>query len=75
MTSRLIESDFSPPFVIITNSVQWRDSEGMLLKTELFGEATEVSWAKFANMLQLYYLVPQFSTVILLRKGCYKAKR
>ncbi|KAH3743472.1 transcriptional repressor [Pelomyxa schiedti] len=57
LQSRVIESDPSRPFVIITNSVQWRDSEGILMKMDLFGDLNEVPWSKFANLLQTYYLV------------------
>ncbi|KAH3766790.1 transcriptional repressor [Pelomyxa schiedti] len=54
--TRVVESNASRPFIITTNSIQWRDSEGILLKMEAFGDATEITWAKFANTLQSYYL-------------------
>ncbi|KAH3763182.1 transcriptional repressor [Pelomyxa schiedti] len=53
---RLVESNQSRPFIITTNSIQWRDSEGILLKMDSFGEMMEISWARFANTLQTYYL-------------------
>ncbi|KAH3765764.1 transcriptional repressor [Pelomyxa schiedti] len=54
--TKLVESNQSRPFIITTNSIQWRDSEGILLKMEAFGEMMEISWSKFANTLQTYYL-------------------
>ncbi|KAH3765435.1 transcriptional repressor [Pelomyxa schiedti] len=53
---RAIESNHSRPFIITTNSIQWRDSEGMLLRTDTFGEMIDVSWERFANTFQSYYL-------------------
>ena len=52
-----MESNTSRPFVITTNSIQWRDAEGLLLKMETFGDMIEVSWERFANTYQMYYLV------------------
>lgn len=53
---RVVESAPSRPFIITTNSIQWRDSEGILLKMEAFCDLTEVSWPRFANTLHSYYL-------------------
>eukprot|EP01105_Mastigella_eilhardi_P025433 TRINITY_DN6915_c0_g1_i1.p1 TRINITY_DN6915_c0_g1~~TRINITY_DN6915_c0_g1_i1.p1 ORF type:complete len:770 (-),score=235.43 TRINITY_DN6915_c0_g1_i1:117-2318(-) len=53
---RLVESNQSKPFIITTNSIQWRDSEGILLKMETFGDMMEISWARFANTVHSFYL-------------------
>eukprot|EP01105_Mastigella_eilhardi_P025883 TRINITY_DN71_c1_g3_i2.p1 TRINITY_DN71_c1_g3~~TRINITY_DN71_c1_g3_i2.p1 ORF type:complete len:902 (-),score=296.85 TRINITY_DN71_c1_g3_i2:20-2638(-) len=54
--TRVVESNQSRPFIITTNSIQWKDSEGILLKMEVFGDMLEVSWPRFCNTLQSYYL-------------------
>jgi len=51
-----IETSNTKPFVIKTNENQWQQSEGLLLKLEAFGEASETQWFKFANALQKRYL-------------------
>ncbi|KAH3732391.1 transcriptional repressor [Pelomyxa schiedti] len=54
--THIIESNQSRPFIITTNSIQWRDSEGILFKMDTFGDMIEVSWERFANIFQAYYL-------------------
>ena len=51
-----IESNTTAPFVVMTNENQWDNSEGMLLKRDIFEGRMEATWAKFANTLQFHYL-------------------
>eukprot|EP01117_Protostelium_nocturnum_P010857 TRINITY_DN3916_c0_g1_i3.p1 TRINITY_DN3916_c0_g1~~TRINITY_DN3916_c0_g1_i3.p1 ORF type:complete len:582 (+),score=189.80 TRINITY_DN3916_c0_g1_i3:195-1940(+) len=53
-----VESNPSSPFVVITNECQFEESDGLLLKTESFGNSTEtqVPWALFGNLLQRHFL-------------------
>jgi hypothetical protein len=51
-----LESILSKPFIVKTNENQWQEAEGILLKMEAFGEENEVTWFKFANVLQRRYL-------------------
>merc|ERR1712137_209992 len=51
-----LESNLSQPFIIMTNENQWRVSEGALLKKYAFEGNENITWAKFANILQVHYL-------------------
>lgn len=51
-----VESNSSRPFIVITNEIQWEESEGILLKKDAFGEQLEVTWPQFANVLQRHFL-------------------
>jgi hypothetical protein len=52
-----IESNTSPPFVVITNECQWEGSAGTLLRKDIFSDDQfQVSWQKFANTLQYHFL-------------------
>lgn len=42
----------SDPVIVVTNSAQWHDAEGILLSRELFGDYAAVTWAHFCNTLQ-----------------------
>jgi hypothetical protein len=41
-----LESDTSQPFVILTNENQWKVSEGLLLKKDIFDIQKEATWFK-----------------------------
>jgi len=51
-----VESHPTRSFIVITNECQWEESEGALLKKEAFGEAQEIFWPQFANVLQRHFL-------------------
>mmetsp|Transcript_7501 Transcript_7501/g.21340 ORF Transcript_7501/g.21340 Transcript_7501/m.21340 type:complete len:783 (+) Transcript_7501:97-2445(+) len=50
-----IQSESSAPFIVFTNESQWEESESILLKKEAF-PSNEVSFARFANYLQMHFL-------------------
>ncbi|EGG18419.1 signal transducer and activator of transcription family protein [Cavenderia fasciculata] len=52
-----VESDFSNPFVVITNECQWEGSAGVLLKKDAFDGQLEISWPQFINTLQRHFLI------------------
>jgi len=52
----ILESVPSNPYVVITNEVQYEESDGLLLKYA-FGKQTEISWFLFSNRLQKHFLV------------------
>eukprot|EP01129_Flabellula_baltica_P009600 TRINITY_DN3946_c0_g1_i1.p1 TRINITY_DN3946_c0_g1~~TRINITY_DN3946_c0_g1_i1.p1 ORF type:complete len:652 (-),score=115.19 TRINITY_DN3946_c0_g1_i1:61-2016(-) len=43
-------------FIIITHTKQWAESQGILLKRDMFQGLLEITSAKFCNVLQRYYL-------------------
>ena len=51
-----LESNLTQPFIIMTNENQWRVSEGALFKKYAFEGNENVTWQKFANLLQVHYL-------------------
>lgn len=51
-----LELYYPRPSIIVTNSIQWMDAEGVLLRNEIFGDRTEVSWARLCNALQAWIL-------------------
>jgi len=51
-----VESENSLPFIVITNECQWEESEGALIRKELFSEQNEVPWFAFANTLQRHFI-------------------
>ena len=51
-----LELYYPRPSIIVTNSIQWMDAEGVLLRNEVFGDRTEVSWARLCNALQAWIL-------------------
>jgi len=55
-TETLVQSEFSSPFVVITNEAQWEESEGELIKADLFQEQPIIPWFRFANTLQQHFL-------------------
>ena len=52
----IVSSDMSPPYIVITNTVQWKDAEKYLLTMELFNDQPTVTFARFANALQSFYI-------------------
>jgi len=52
-----VESELSDPLIVISNESQWVTSIGALIKQEAFSGNLQISWEKFANTLQLYFLV------------------
>jgi len=52
-----LESNVSSHFVVITNECQFEESDGLLLKTDLFLQNPQVSWPTFANKLQRQFLL------------------
>ena len=50
----LLRSGPSKPFVVITNESQWGDSEGQLMKLDVFGEGS-VSLEYLTNILQVLF--------------------
>jgi hypothetical protein len=55
-----LESPATPPFIVKTNENQWDESEGLLLKSEVFAPpstTTESTWCQFCNALQRRYLL------------------
>eukprot|EP00008_Paramoeba_atlantica_P003665 CAMPEP_0201486210 /NCGR_PEP_ID=MMETSP0151_2-20130828/10275_1 /ASSEMBLY_ACC=CAM_ASM_000257 /TAXON_ID=200890 /ORGANISM="Paramoeba atlantica, Strain 621/1 / CCAP 1560/9" /LENGTH=808 /DNA_ID=CAMNT_0047870723 /DNA_START=109 /DNA_END=2535 /DNA_ORIENTATION=- len=55
MSSIMLESDPSSPFIIMTNESQWDFSEGILFKKDAFTR-NEISWVQFSNILQMHYI-------------------
>jgi hypothetical protein len=54
---RVIRSDPSAPFVVITNESQWGDSEGILMAQKIFGsQSSKVNWPNLANHIQLHFI-------------------
>eukprot|EP01090_Pellita_catalonica_P013264 TRINITY_DN3099_c0_g1_i4.p1 TRINITY_DN3099_c0_g1~~TRINITY_DN3099_c0_g1_i4.p1 ORF type:complete len:475 (-),score=65.58 TRINITY_DN3099_c0_g1_i4:107-1531(-) len=51
-----LESDESHSFIVMTNHGQRVNTEGKLLNSNTFRNRSEISWALFTNMLQLYYI-------------------
>ena len=51
-----IESPHSNPFIAITNESQWFDAAGKLALTHAFEDASEIAFAKFANILHVHFL-------------------
>ena len=51
-TSGRARAALSEPVIVVTNSAQWHDAEGILLSRELFGDYAAVTWAHFCNTLQ-----------------------
>eukprot|EP01102_Stenamoeba_stenopodia_P007062 TRINITY_DN1973_c0_g1_i1.p1 TRINITY_DN1973_c0_g1~~TRINITY_DN1973_c0_g1_i1.p1 ORF type:complete len:620 (+),score=154.28 TRINITY_DN1973_c0_g1_i1:310-2169(+) len=56
VTTGMIESDTTAPFIVVTNESQWDLAAGALLKKEAFEQGRELQWAHFANILQFHYL-------------------
>jgi len=50
------ESDISKPFIVTTNSNQWKDSGEILLKMLAFGDKLQIPVAQFANALQEFFI-------------------
>jgi len=50
------ESDPSECFIVMTNTKQWAEAQGILTKRELFKESSEVSAQYFANIIQMLYI-------------------
>lgn len=51
----LVQSEPSPPLIVLTNERQWRDAEGALLLRQAL-TAPSIPWAQCANVLALRYL-------------------
>mmetsp|Transcript_30647 Transcript_30647/g.85838 ORF Transcript_30647/g.85838 Transcript_30647/m.85838 type:complete len:610 (+) Transcript_30647:1-1830(+) len=49
------ESEPSCPFIIMTNESQWDYSEGILFQKDAFSN-NDMSWVRFANLLQNHYM-------------------
>lgn len=56
LTTTILESEPTEPFVVMTNENQWDNSAGILLKKDSFDNAQQILWPHFANTLQLHYL-------------------
>jgi len=50
------ESDPSESFIVMTNTKQWAEAQGILTKRELFKESSEVTAQYFANVIQMLYI-------------------
>jgi hypothetical protein len=53
----LLESNPSKPLVVKTNENQWHEAEGTLLQESAFGSNSQISWQRFMNWLNRYYLM------------------
>ena len=59
VSKALIESkEPSNPFVVMTNENQWDQSEGMLLKKDIFDGNVDASWSMVIFIL-LFYSINQ----------------
>lgn len=47
----------SKSIIVKTNENQWEESEGFLLKDDIFGNYKEATWFQFVNALQNHYLL------------------
>eukprot|EP01102_Stenamoeba_stenopodia_P016602 TRINITY_DN5820_c0_g1_i1.p1 TRINITY_DN5820_c0_g1~~TRINITY_DN5820_c0_g1_i1.p1 ORF type:complete len:555 (-),score=113.32 TRINITY_DN5820_c0_g1_i1:163-1827(-) len=56
LTTTILESEPTEPFVVMTNENQWDNSAGILLKKDAFDNSQQILWPQFANTLQLHYL-------------------
>eukprot|EP01125_Pyxidicula_operculata_P007166 TRINITY_DN2438_c0_g1_i2.p1 TRINITY_DN2438_c0_g1~~TRINITY_DN2438_c0_g1_i2.p1 ORF type:complete len:671 (+),score=145.76 TRINITY_DN2438_c0_g1_i2:97-2109(+) len=54
--TQIIESGPSEHFIVITNTKQWAEATGILLKKELFRAGNEVHSQFFCNLIHMYYL-------------------
>jgi hypothetical protein len=50
------ESEPSESFIVMTNTKQWAEAQGILTKKELFKEYNEVTAQYFANVIQSLYI-------------------
>lgn len=48
---QVLESDFTQPFIVMTNENQWRVSEGVLFKKVVFEGKETVPWPKVCKTL------------------------
>ena len=46
----------SDPVIVVTNSAQWHDAEGILLCNDLFGDYSVIPWERFCNTLQWWVI-------------------
>lgn len=51
-----VESSQSEPFIVMTNTKQWDEAQGFLLKKDIFFCRLEVSASQFCNILQRHYM-------------------
>uniref|UniRef100_A0A6B2L2W2 SH2 domain-containing protein n=1 Tax=Arcella intermedia TaxID=1963864 RepID=A0A6B2L2W2_9EUKA len=51
-----IESSQSEPFIVITNTKQWDEAQGILLKKDIFRGRLEVTIPYFCNIIQRHYI-------------------
>lgn len=51
-----LESEYSNPFVAITNEIQYEESDGLILKT-LFSNQINIPWILLANHLQRHFII------------------
>ncbi len=56
-TEFILASNLTQPFIVMTNESQFGDSAGKLLELEAFAGKKTVPWLRFANLLQLHYLI------------------
>lgn len=60
---RVLYSPLSNPLIVTTNSIQWTDSEGILLKMATFGDANATYFVRLANVVQEFSVVFQNSSL------------
>jgi len=53
---QMTESSQSEPFIVMTNTKQWEEAQGFLLKKDIFCGHLEVSASQFCNILQRHYM-------------------
>jgi hypothetical protein len=53
---RIVESEPSEPLIVITNTKQWGEAEGILLKKDIFKGRLDVSAQLFSNGVQRHYM-------------------
>jgi len=51
-----IESQPTEPFIVMTNTKQWDETQGLLLRKYIFREKKEVPTAQFCNIIQYHFL-------------------
>jgi len=51
-----VESSQSEPFIVMTNTKQWDEAQGILLKKDIFRGRLEVTSPQFCNTIQRHYM-------------------
>jgi hypothetical protein len=51
-----VESSPCDPTIVITNTKQWEEAQGILLKKDIFSGQAEIPTAQFCNSIQMYFM-------------------